>query len=128
MIGRVSRGNLSLTAYTFVVYGVAALILVIMVAFTGQPLGGYSPATYGWIIALGLVPQLIGHSSFNWALKFLPATYVSIALLGEPVGTVILAAIFLTEIPAPLEVTGGLMILAGILIASQKRRAEILAE
>jgi len=49
-------------------------------------------------------------------------------LLGEPVGTVILAAIFLTEIPAPLEVTGGLMILAGILIASQKRRAEILAE
>lgn len=128
MIGRVSRGNLSLTAYTFVVYGVAALILVIMVALTGQSVSGFSTATYAWIIALGLIPQLVGHSSFNWALKFLPATYVSIALLGEPVGTVILAMIFLAEMPAPLEVAGGSMILAGILIASQKRRAEILVD
>jgi drug/metabolite transporter (DMT)-like permease len=41
---------------------------------------------------LALVPQLIGHSAFNWALKFLPATYVAVTTLGEPVGSIVLAA------------------------------------
>lgn len=128
MVGRVSRGNLSLPAYAFVVYGVAALVLIVLVAISGKQVTGYHPQIYLWLIALGLIPQLIGHSSFNWALKYLPATYVSIALLGEPIGTVILAFLFLAESPSVLEVAGGVMILTGILVSSQTRKAEYVEE
>ena len=128
MVGRMARGNLSLTAYAFVVYGVAAFVLVVLVIITGKAVIGLHPLTYVWLIALGLIPQLIGHSSFNWALKYLPATYVSIALLGEPVGTVILAYFFLAEAPSIIEIIGGMMILTGILLSSQARRPEYIEE
>ena len=76
---------------------------------------------YVWIFGLAIIPQLIGHSSFNWALKYLPATLVSIALLGEPVGTVILSYLFLKESPTILEIVGGILILLGIMIVSLKQ-------
>lgn len=122
MVGRIIRGKLSLTAYTFGVYGTASTVLLIMVLLTGQRLTGLPPVTYLWLVALALIPQLIGHTSFNWALKYLSAAYVSIALLGEPIGTVILAYLFLKEAPSVVEVIGGLMILAGIFLSSQNRQ------
>jgi len=122
MVGRRVRATLSLTAYTFVVYGVAALTLLLLVAFSGQSLLGYSPRTYLWFALLALIPQLLGHSSFNWALRYLRAAYVSVALLGEPIGTILLAFLFLKESPTPLELTGGVLILAGIFLATRAER------
>ncbi len=122
--GRKVRGTVDLPIYTFIVYGTASVILLIMVAISGQKVIGYSPLNYLWILALALIPQSIGHTAFNWALKFLPAAYVSIALLGEPVGTVILAALLLREAPTVLELLGGLLILAGITIATQRITAK----
>jgi drug/metabolite transporter (DMT)-like permease len=66
---------------------------------------------------MALIPQMLGHSILNYSLKSLPATVVSIALLGEPIGSTILAIIFLKEIPSMLEVIGGILILVGITIA-----------
>jgi len=65
-----------------------------------------------------LIPQLLGHSVFNWALGHLPAAFVSIALIGEPIGTILLAFIFLQETPNNLEYLGGLLILIGIFLIS----------
>lgn len=121
LAGRKMRSSLSLVGYTFVVYSCAAVFLGLMVLVNGQSFLGYSPEIYGWFLLLALVPQLLGHSSFNWALKYLPAAFVSVALLGEPVGAILLAMFFLGEFPAPLELFGGAMILAGILIASLKK-------
>ncbi len=128
MVGRVSRGKLSLPAYAFVVYGVAATVLILLVLISGEQVTGLPPMSYVWLVLLGLVPQLVGHSSFNWALKYLPATYVSIALLGEPVGTVILAYLFLAEAPTVIEIVGGVMILGGILISSQTAKPQYVEE
>jgi len=86
------------------------------------PILGFSPINYIWLAALAIIPQLIGHSSFNWALKYLPASYVSIALLGEPIGTVVLAMIFLKESPILLEIVGGVFILVGILFATRPQK------
>ncbi len=121
LIGRRLRPNLSLTPYIFLVYGMAGLVLIAMVAVSGQPAFGFSPVIYVYLLLLALLPQLLGHSSFNWALAHLPASYVSIALLGEPVGASILAAIILGEMPGGLKLFGIALILAGILIATIRR-------
>ncbi|MCX6054675.1 MAG: DMT family transporter [Chloroflexi bacterium] len=124
MVGRKVRDGFSIGTYTFIVYGIAALVLMIMVLFSGQKISGYSTNTYFWIFMLALIPQLVGHSILNYLLKYLSAAYVSIALLGEPVGTVILALIFLQESPTLLESVGGVLILIGIAYATKKRKDE----
>jgi drug/metabolite transporter (DMT)-like permease len=72
---------------------------------------------------LALIPQLLGHSTFNWALRYLPASFVSVTLLGEPIGSTILALLILKESPSALEIGGGLLILAGIYVASRVETA-----
>lgn len=119
MIGRRVRNTLTLPVYTFLVYGMAALVLVILVIISGNSVMDFAPSTWIWIVLLALIPQLLGHSTFNYFLKSLSAAFVSIALLGEPIGTVILAYLFLRESPTWLEVGGGLLILAGIFVASR---------
>ena len=78
---------------------------------------GFSGSTVGFLVLLGLVPQLLGHSIFNWALKHLPATHVSIMILGEPVGSGILALLFFSEIPQGLNLIGAALILVGIYLS-----------
>lgn len=122
MIGRQVRGRLSLPGYIFMVYGCAALVLVLLVWILGLRLTGYSQETYFWMLLLGLVPQLIGHSAFNWALRYLSAAFVSITLLGEPIGSIILALILLKEAPTLLNLVGAILILFGIYLAAQPNR------
>jgi len=117
--GRALRPSVSLITYIFTTYATAALVLAAAVAAARLPVTGYPAPAYLWLILLGLVPQLLGHSSFNWALKYLPATYVSITILGEPAGSIVLAALLLHEVPGVVELAGSLLILAGILLASR---------
>lgn len=118
LIGRRLRPHLSLIPYIFVVYGLAALVLLGMVAASGLPIFGFSSEIYVYLLLLALVPQLLGHSSFNWALAHLPASYVSIGLLGEAVGSTILAYIVLGEAPGWVKIFGAALILGGILFAT----------
>ncbi len=121
MVGRKIRNSLSLATYSFSVYSVAAIVLIFLVILSGEKVTGFSTNTYIYIVALGVIPQLVGHSSFNWALKYLSAAMVSIALLGEPIGTIILAFLILNESPTIMEIFGGVFILTGILVASRSR-------
>jgi drug/metabolite transporter (DMT)-like permease len=120
MIGRSLRSGMSLVPYIFVVYGVAAVALFAAMFASGQRPTGFSGMTYVWILLLALIPQLIGHSTFNWILRFLPVTLVAITTLGEPVGSAVLAYFILKELPASLTIFGGLLILIGIYISSRK--------
>jgi drug/metabolite transporter (DMT)-like permease len=118
-IGRRLRASVSLATYTFLVYGMAAVVLLVMVAISGERMVGYAPRTYLWFALLALIPQLLGHTTFNWALRYLSASYVSINLLGEPIGSTILAYFILKEIPTPLKLAGAGLILMGIYFASR---------
>jgi drug/metabolite transporter (DMT)-like permease len=118
LIGRSLRARVSLMSYVFIVYGMAAIVLVALMLGAGQPAFGYPPEAYFWFLMLALVPQLLGHSSFNLALGYLSAAYVSISLLGEPIASTILAYVLLGESPTAIKIFGGLAILAGIYIAS----------
>ncbi len=124
IIGRRLRNRFSLIPYIFVVYGMAAIVLCLtLLAVEGVPIG-YSPKVYLWFVLLALVPQLLGHSTFNWALRYLSAAYVSITLLGEPIGSTILAYFLLKEQPTSLKIFGAILILIGIYIASAKRQTK----
>ncbi len=120
LIGRRLRARLSLIAYITLVYSTAAVILVALAVGTGQQLTGYPSQTYLFFVLLATVPQLIGHSSFNWALRYLPATFVAVTVLGEPIGSTILAYFILAEVPTPTKLLGGALILAGIYLTSRQ--------
>ncbi len=123
LMGRKLRGGMSLMSYIFVVYSVAAVILIGIMLVAGETPWGYPPQAYLWLLLLALVPQLLGHSTFNWALRYLSAAYVSITLLGEPIGSTILAYFLFKEAPTPLKILGGVLILSGIYIASRSEAA-----
>ena len=118
LIGRRLRAKTSLLVYIGLTYGMAAVVLDVLVALSGLPVFGYRPITYVWFILLALVPQLVGHTSFNWALGYLSAAFVAITLLGEPVGSTLLAYLFLHEVPSALTLIGAILILGGIAVAS----------
>ena len=122
MIGYRVRARRSLTTYIALVYGVAMVALVLIVLLAGQPMFGYPLDAYGWVLALALGPQIVGHSTLNWALRYLSATFVAIVTLAEPIGSGILAYVLLGEAVGWSTAIGGAMVLAGIYVAS---RAEV---
>ena len=125
LVGRFLRARHSLLTYIFTVYGVAALVLLVWVGMTGLPLFNYPPPAFGWFLALAILPQLFGHSTFNWALRYVPTALVSIALLGEPLGSTLLAYLFLNETPSGLQMIGGGLILSGLVIASFHQKGDL---
>lgn len=122
MIGRRARPHLSWVRYVGVVYPVAAVLLVVSVLVAGEPFTGYSTKTFVMLGLLALVPQLVGHSAINWALAYVPAALVAVAILGEPVGATTLAALILGEMPSVFEVGGGLLVLAGVYVVLRPGR------
>jgi drug/metabolite transporter (DMT)-like permease len=119
LIGRQLRGRLSLLPYIALVYSSAAVVLLAMAWAMGITLFGYSPAAYGLIVLLAAGPQLIGHSSYNWALKYLSATFITVTILAEPIGASLLAIPILGQVPDPIKFAGGALILIGIYFAAR---------
>ncbi len=124
LIGRKIQTNLDLIPYIFLVYATAALWLLIAAFFSGARLTAFSSTTYLWILLLALIPQLLAHSTINWALRYLPAAVVSVTLLAEPVASTIWAYFFLQETPPALRIFGATLVLLGIAIAAYKSPQE----
>jgi drug/metabolite transporter (DMT)-like permease len=120
--GRVVRSKVSLPTYTFICYGASAGVLLAVIVFRGLPLSGYPAATWGAFVAMALISQILGHSSYNWALRYLSASLVAVALLGEPIGATILARILFGETLTMAKIVGGALILAGIVTAVRGER------
>jgi len=120
LVGRKMRKDRDLFSYIFPVYSTAGLILILLSLIFQKSFWGYSPSNYLFLFLLALIPQLIGHTTFNWALKYLPASMVAVAILGEPLGSTILAYFILGEGLTTWKVLGGISIFAGILIALKK--------
>ena len=116
LIGRIQRGYLSTTAYTFLTYLACFLALVLMALCSGTPLVGYPPRE--WLIGLGLAVlcTLMGHSLFSWCLKYLSPAYVSAVKLCEPVFSGALAVPLFGEIPGPMQLLGAAVILGSVLL------------
>ena len=117
IIGRRVRPTTSWVRYVGVVYPVTAVLLLATALVAGDALTGYSTKTLVMMGMMALGPQLVGHNAINWALAYLPAVVVAIAILAEPVGTTALAALILDELPSALQLIGGVVVLAGVYLA-----------
>lgn len=114
LLGQAVRREFTLLQYVTVVYGTGALVCALIMLGTGTPFWGYSSNDYMVFLALALVPNLMGHTLFNWALGYLPASIISVSVLAEPVGATILALVILRELPTAAQLIGGSIIILGI--------------
>jgi drug/metabolite transporter (DMT)-like permease len=114
LAGRRLRQSLDLVSYVTPVYASSAVTLAVASLATGTSLWPYPLSELFLFLAIALVPMIFGHTLYNWTLKWLSASLVSISLLGEPVGATILAYILLDEVPSVLSLSGGVLILFGI--------------
>lgn len=114
LIGRQVRQRMSAVAYSAVVYSAAAVALFVAALAWGSPLSGFAPTNWWIFAALAIFPTIFGHTLFNWALKYVPASVVSVNILGEPVGATVLAWLIWGTAPGPVSLAGGLLILMGI--------------
>jgi len=110
------RRTVSTTAYTTIAYSVCGVVLLTVCLVSGQRLSGYDGRTWAMLIALTVAAQLIGHSLVNRVLSSTSATVVSLAILFEVPGAVILALIFLGQTPPLAAVPGLLLLLSGLAI------------
>ncbi len=124
LLGRNLRRKLSLLSYVATCYGSAALFLWLVVLFLKLPITGYSTQTVAAFWAMALISQIIGHTSYNWALKWFSTSLVAVALLGEPVGSTILAYIIFNEGLTWTKFIGGLFILSAIYIAASGEKSD----
>ena len=119
LIGRNLRGRIDLVPYTTIVYTASLFLLIPVTLMAGLFSGGgelFIPSLRDLLLcfALALFSTLLGHSLYNYALKFLPAGTVSISVLLEPVIASLLAVLLFQEIPPGLSLAGGLIVICGI--------------
>lgn len=112
--GRRYAEGLPITVYTSVVYLSAAIATLPFCLTMGLDVLVFEPREVIIFLALAIFPTALGHSVNNYLLTLVPAYVVSSAVLGEPIGATVLAAIFLGEIPAELTLIGFGVILIGI--------------
>jgi drug/metabolite transporter (DMT)-like permease len=122
LIGRRLRARLSLLGYVYPVYGTAAVVLMAVMLASGLPRVPQRSETWLWLTLMAMGPQILGHSSLNWALRYLSATYVTLATLWEPIGSTLLAWWLLGEAPTLWAAVGGSLILSGLVVASLAER------
>ncbi|UCE74797.1 MAG: DMT family transporter [Methanomassiliicoccales archaeon] len=120
--GRKSRRNISLVPYVFIVYGVCTVCLLGACAVVAAPLYPLPLEEYELFILMALIPTILGHTLYNYALKYVKAQIISVSLLGEPIGSTILAWILLEEVPPQFTIIGGCLILPGIYLAYMGRK------
>ena len=122
LVGRGLNRRMTLLAYVAIVYGTAAIAMNAIAIAGGQGLWTIPAAAWLPIVALAIGPQLAGHTIINASLRHLSATFVALAILGEPVGSAVLAWLFLGETFAPLQLAGFATLLAGIVVAASGER------
>lgn len=119
MLGReAQQRGLSLSAYIAIAYTIGAMILLPLPLLWGVKYTGHSATVYFYLILMGLVPQLIGHTSFNWAVNRTSPTLVTLAILLEPVGASFLGYLLFGEVPSTQLILGAIVILTGVAIAT----------
>jgi drug/metabolite transporter (DMT)-like permease len=125
MFGQTVRKRLSLITYTFIVYSFSSITLFLYVIIRNESFIPTQSSDWLYFFLLALIPTLLGHSLFNWTLKWISTSTISMAILFEPVGAIILAYYLLDEGLIWSQIIGGLIVIGGIsLFVLDERKAK----
>ena len=120
--GRKVRKTVSIWSYAFVVYTIATIVLFLLCIFSESPIYGISHQDYALIFIMAVFAGILGHTLYNWSLRYVRASIASVVLLGEPIGSSILAFVlpWIGQIPSNYTIFGGAIILSGIYLTARK--------
>ena len=116
LLGSRLRKSFSTVSYTFLAYAGASAVLLFACLVTSVPLTGWSADDYFYSFLMTVFCTYLGHTIFNWGLRYLPAPFISTCRLGEPVVATILAVVVFGEVPGAHQIIGGVIVLAGLYI------------
>jgi drug/metabolite transporter (DMT)-like permease len=119
LAGRSLRQRIPLVPYVIVVYSVCVVVLFTLVLANGATFVGYPASEWLLFVGMAIGPGIFGHTVLNWALAHLESSVVSVSLLGEPIGSALLALFLLGEVPSVLTVVGGAIVLLGITVTAR---------
>lgn len=114
IIGRVVRRTCSWLAYVVPLYVTTAVTTLVAAAVLDIPLFGYEPRIYLLCFSMAVIPQIVGHGSYNYLLHWFKAPTLGLAMLVEPIGASILAFILFSETPTPLAIVAMVIILFSV--------------
>ena len=120
-LSRFARRSTPFLPFSAATTAVATVTLLIPVLWTQPALLGYPTKTWLAIAAMALLPQLIGHNSLVWAVRFLGATTVALVALLEPLASGALAFLIFDERPTLLHGTAAAVLLTGLTLVLRSR-------
>lgn len=124
IIGSKVRTHVSLLGYVTPLYAVCSVFLFLWMLAAGNRVYPYSPTVWGYFLALAIVPTILGHTVFNWAIKHVSPSTISLVFLGEPIGASVLAFFFFGQKPPIATLIGGALILFGVYLTMQAGKTE----
>lgn len=127
LFGQQARKKMELIPYTFIVYGISALLLIGYNLIIQAPFFPYPASHWTIFFALAVIPTFLGHSIFNWALRWISTATISMATIFEPVGAALLAYVFLHETISWQQWLGGSIVILGLMlfIISTARKRDV---
>ena len=123
IVGRKARATMSLLGYATPLYAVCSMFLLVWALGTGSRLAPYRLIEWVYFVLLAIVPTILGHTVFNWALRHVRPSAISVAFLGEPVVAGFLAFLVFGQRPQLETYIGGAMILGGIYLTTSTKPA-----
>lgn len=119
LLGReAQRRGMGIGGYSAIAYGTSALVLLPMPLLFGARYTGYPSEVYLYILLMAILPQLVGHTSFNWAVRWISPTFVTLAILFEPVYASVFGYWVFGEVPGMSVLVGAVLLLTGVAIAA----------
>jgi len=115
-VKEVRQKNSTIQVVFFTFLGCTITLLVCCIA-TGSALYGFSMPSWAYLLCLGLITQVGGYFSINYALGYIDSSTVSILTLLQPILTAVFAVIVLNETFMVYHIIGGVLVLAGLVIA-----------
>ena len=120
--GRKTRKTVSVASYAFIVYAVCAVTLLAICFTFNAPVYNLGTRDYSIIFLMAIVSGIFGHTLYNWSLRYIRASVTSVSLLGEPIGSILLAFAvpWINQIPTAYTLIGGGIVLGGMYLTTRK--------
>jgi drug/metabolite transporter (DMT)-like permease len=108
--------------YVTYLYGIAAVVGFVAMAVLEVPATGYTSRTWLCFLLMALVPTLLGHTSFNYALRWIDAGRLAVFTLVEPALAGLVAWLAWGEEPGLGSIAGYALVCLSVLVLVTEKR------